>query len=56
MAEERQCLPGNNVSSSSESPKLAFAAVVLSRAVNNLIIQVTNREQGKADYSFIIYP
>lgn len=44
------------VPSSSETPKLPFAAVVLSRAVNNLIIQVTSREQGKGDYSFSIYP
>lgn len=55
-AEERQSLPGDNVPSSSETPKLPLSAVVLSRAVNNLIIQVTSREQGKEDYSFSIYP
>lgn len=55
-AEERQSLPGYNVPSSSETPRLPFAGMVLSRAVNNLIIQVTSREQGKADYSFSIYP
>lgn len=36
------------------TPKPPFAAVVLSRAVNNLIIQVTGRKQGKTNYSFII--
>lgn len=31
-----------------------FAATMLNRAVNNVIMQVTGREQGKINYSFSI--